>query len=262
MHASPLLLATDTCHGLLPRLLLLITDICCAAGQKPRCCAPGANTSAAQNSLPAILPALGCQARNVRRSRSSWRSALLLADVYFSAPHNRIASFPSGLSPLTQAPSLRTHAGLLDNMRPASTSAAAPEPPVAESQPSAFPPLDELPALALMRVLSSPALALEDLARVACCARRLRAAATDAALPACRGVRVVGAQLRPFDASIFKARHATHTHAARCCCSPRQRARRCALGRCAHLELRLTVALLCLVLLGAAQRGFCTAARR
>jgi hypothetical protein len=103
-------------------------------------------------------------------------------------------------------------------MLPASTSAAAPEPPVAESQPSAFPPLDELPALALTRVLSSPALALENLARVACCARRLRAAATDAALPAWRGVRVVGATLRPFDDSLFKVRVRTCAR----CCSPQQ----------------------------------------
>jgi hypothetical protein len=90
----------------------------------------------------------------------------------------------------------------------ASSAAAAPT-LAADATADAAPvltPLDTLPPWALVCVLSSPALALEDVARVACVSRPLRAAAADVAPARWQRVRVAGKTLLPLHANIFKAR--------------------------------------------------------
>ena len=66
--------------------------------------------------------------------------------------------------------------------------------------------LDALPPFALALLLSSPALEVADLARVACACTRLRAAATRAELPQWRRVRVVGALQDAAHTETFEAR--------------------------------------------------------
>lgn len=58
--------------------------------------------------------------------------------------------------------------------------------------PTPAPTLTDVPAALLSRLLSSPVPSMEDLGRLACVSRALRAAATAPALPQWSGVRVAG----------------------------------------------------------------------
>jgi hypothetical protein len=84
--------------------------------------------------------------------------------------------------------------------------AAGTRAPPAASAAAAAAVLDELPPWALSRVLSCPALALEDLARAACVSRPLRTAVADAAPAKWRRVRAAGKTLSPLDEDFFQAR--------------------------------------------------------
>jgi hypothetical protein len=97
--------------------------------------------------------------------------------------------------------------------------------------------LDTLPFGALTHVLASPALAVADLARVACASKQLWDAATHRELPQWRRVRVVGSLRYKLNEETFKARNCVCTGCARetlaqsLCDAPESTADACAATR-------------------------------